>query len=127
MVLNLVFLIALKAFCGLNIAIPVIVSLISVIAPSLIEAINYIVFRKENIKRQKSFAKCINGFRASFYRAMISVMELPTKAYSALEAIVKTIYRKFVSHEHLLEWTTSEEAERQNKRDLRKRFMENVT
>ena len=42
-------------------------------------------------------------------------MTLPTKAYVSLDAMVRTIYRMKVSKEHLLEWTTSEEAEKQSK------------
>lgn len=73
------------------------------------------MFRKENIKKQKSFSKSIDGLLASFYRGIISVMTLPTKAYISLDAMIRTIYRMKVTKEHLLEWTTSEEAERQNK------------
>lgn len=122
-ILNLIFLVLAKYFFGAKIAFGVVATVISIIAPSIIEVVNYIVFRKENIKRQKSFTKCINGFRACFYRAMINMMELPTKAYISLDAMVRTIYRKCISKEHLLEWTTSEEADRQNKNSLRCSFV----
>jgi len=42
-------------------------------------------------------------------------MTLPTLGYISLDAMIRTIYRMKVSKEHLLEWTTSEEAERQSK------------
>lgn len=37
---------------------------------------------------------------------------LPYKAYISIKAILKTIYRLNISKKHLLEWTTSEEAEK---------------
>ena len=43
---------------------------------------------------------------------------LPYKAYISLKSICKTIYRKHISKKHMLEWTTSEEAEKQAKSDL---------
>ena len=43
---------------------------------------------------------------------------LPYKAYISIRTIIKTIYRVLVTHKHLLEWTTSEEAEKQAKSSL---------
>lgn len=43
---------------------------------------------------------------------------MPYKAYVSLRAILKTLYRVVISHKHLLEWTTSEEAEKQAKTDV---------
>ena len=43
---------------------------------------------------------------------------MPYKAYSALKAIGKTIYRLLITHKNLLEWTTSEEAEKLGKTDF---------
>ena len=43
---------------------------------------------------------------------------MPYKAYVSAKAILKTIYRMEVTKKHLLEWTTSEEAEKQAKSSL---------
>lgn len=45
-------------------------------------------------------------------------MVLPSRSYSNTNAIVKTIYRMNISRQNLLEWMTSEEAERQSKNNL---------
>ena len=45
-------------------------------------------------------------------------MTLPTKAYISLEAAVISLYRMKISKMHLLEWTTSEEAEKRDKNTL---------
>lgn len=95
------------------------IMLISVVSPSIIEIINHIIFRKENIKKQRKFTKSVDGLYVSFYRAFINLSVLPTKAYMSLDALVRTVYRKTVSKEHMLEWTTSKEAELQSKNTIK--------
>ena len=53
------------------------------------------------------------GVKGAIYRAVITVGCLAFKAYTLLVSIIKTIYRKTVTHNHLLEWMTSEESEKQ--------------
>ena len=43
---------------------------------------------------------------------------MPDKAYMSIKAEIKTIYRMMKSKKHLLEWITSEEAEKNSKTDL---------
>ena len=43
---------------------------------------------------------------------------MPYKAYISLKAIGKTLYRILITHKNLLEWTTSEEAEKLSKTDF---------
>lgn len=116
--LNIIILSICAVFGKESVGYGIAFSLLSIITPSIIEVLNHIIYRKENIKRQKRFTKGIDDITASFYRAVIGVMVLPTKAYISLSAMVKTIYRMAVTKEHLLEWTTSEEAERISKNDL---------
>ena len=91
---------------------------IIVIFPFLLELINRIIFKKEGEAKQKTFTPLISGVKGAIYRAILTLACLPYKAYISLIAIVKTIYRKTISHKHLLEWTTSEEVEKQSKTDL---------
>ena len=81
--------------------------------------INYIVLKQEGLKRQKSFSRSIGGLQGSLYRAIIDFSILRYKAYISLNAIIKTIYRMKISHKHLLEWTTAEEAERKAKNSVK--------
>ena len=60
----------------------------------------------------------IDELSACIYRAIINIMTLPTKAYISLDAGIRTIYRMSVTKEHLLEWTTSDEAEKQDSNNL---------
>ena len=94
------------------------VSILSVTISSILDILNYVIFRKENIKVQKKFTKRIDGLTSSIYRGIIEIGTLPYKAYISTKAIIKTIYRMKVTKEHLLEWTTAEEAEKKSKNDL---------
>ncbi len=88
------------------------------IFPYLLEVLNYAIFRKEGEQKQKTFTPKISGIKGSILRAMITLGCLPYKAYVAGKSISKTLYRICVTKKHLLEWTTSEEAEKQAKSNL---------
>ena len=97
-------------------------SVISLIIPTILDILNYIIFKKninsELISAHKNLIKSISGIKASIIRGFLEIIFLPNKAYSMINAITKTIYRLNVSKENLLEWMTSEEAERQSKNTL---------
>lgn len=117
-VLNLFFLVILKVILDMEIWPFVLISILGITISSIIDLINYVIFRKENIKVQKKFTNKIDGLLASIYRGIIEIGTLPYKAYVSIKAIVKTIYRMNITKEHLLEWTTAEEAEKKSKNDL---------
>lgn len=114
----ILILVLLKSFFNVKTDWFIALMLISVAAPSILDLLQYIIFRKENIKKQKTFTNTIDGLKGSFYRAILNIITLPTKAYTSLDAIIRTIYRMTVSKEHLLEWTTSEEAEKKEKNSI---------
>ena len=121
--INIIVLLLLKIFINAKIGFALTISILSVIMPTMLDYINYIVFKQEGIKKQKSFSKSIGGLQASFLRALIEFSALPYKAYISLNAIVKTIYRMTVTHKYLLEWTTSEEAEKQAKKEIKNYYL----
>ena len=85
------------------------------ILPYILELLNYLIGKKEGEEKQKVFTPKVSGIKGIFLRAIISLGCLPYKAYISLKAIIKTLYRLTISHKNLLEWTTSEEAEKQAK------------
>lgn len=97
-------------------------AIVSYIIPTILDLINYIIFKKnvnpEFISAHRNMVKVISGIKASIYRGFLEIAFLPNKAYMMLNAIVKTIYRLCVTKQNLLEWMTSEEAEKQSKNDL---------
>ena len=115
---NLIFLTVLKTTFNINFLPFFLISFLGITIASILDILNYIIFRKENIKVQKKFTKRIDGLLASIYRGLIEIGTLPYKAWITLKAIIKTIYRMKISKSHLLEWTTAEEAEKKNKNDI---------
>ena len=61
------------------------------------------------------------------YRVFLEIAFLPHKSYMMLNAIIKTIYRLNISKQNLLEWMTSEEAERQSKNTLGSYYKNMIT
>ena len=96
--------------------------IITIIMPTIIDVLNYIIFKKDVgsgfINAYKSFSSKMSMLRASIYRGILEIMLLPHKAYMNSNAILKTLYRMKISKQNLLEWTTAEEAEKQAKTDI---------
>lgn len=92
--------------------------LITAIFPFLLELVNQFIVKKEGEQKQKTFTPKISGLKGIFLRGILTLGCLPYKAYISLKAIMVTLYRVLFSHKHLLEWTTSEEAEKQAKSNL---------
>ena len=88
------------------------------IIPFILELINYLFGKREGEEKQTTFTPKISGLKGIFTRTIITLGCLPYKAYASLKAIVKTIYRLKITHKNLLEWTTSEEAEKIAKTDI---------
>lgn len=115
---NIILLVTIKYFLKIKTWQFWLITLLGLTISSIIDILNYIIFRKENIKVQRKFTKRIDGLSASIYRGIIEIGTLPYKAWVSLKAIVKTIYRMNITKEHLLEWTTADEAEKKSKTDL---------
>ena len=94
------------------------VILTAIVIPFLLNIINYVIFKKEGEKFQKTFAQKIGTVKGAIYQIFISLGTLPFKAYISIKTILKAIYRSKISHKNMLEWTTSEEAEKMAKTDL---------
>ncbi len=56
--------------------------------------------------------------RTNTAQALLSILFLPHQAYVMTDAIVRTVYRKLISHKKLLEWVTAADAERAARHDL---------
>ncbi len=90
----------------------------TLVLPYILELLNYLIGKKEGEEKQKVFTPKVSGLKGIFLRTIITLGCLPYKAYVSLKAITKTLYRLTISHKNLLEWTTSEEAEKQAKTDI---------
>ena len=97
---------------------PIIFLSLTVIISQILELLNKCIFKKDGEQKQRTFTPKITGVKGILLRAVLTLGCLPYKAYMSLKAISKTTYRKLITKKHLLEWTTSEEAEKQAKTDL---------
>jgi cyclic beta-1,2-glucan synthetase len=60
----------------------------------------------------ESFGAAFHPIRWSFVRWVLAVAFLPYEAYNALDAILTTLFRLFISHRNLLQWTTAAQTAR---------------
>ena len=90
----------------------------SMIIPLILDIINVIISKRDNCVKTKIFTKVITGLKASLYREILNIMVLPDMAYMGVKAEIKTVYRMCKTKKNLLEWETSEEAEKNSKQDL---------
>ena len=117
-ILLLIFLTFLNYVKNIKIWPIVIVSFVSVLIPSILEILNRIISKKDGQKKQNTFTPIITNLQGSILRGILSLACLPDKAYFSVNAMCISLYRMFKSKKHLLEWTTSEEAEKKAKKDL---------
>lgn len=102
-------------------------SLLAVIVSYILDGINYIVFKESNVEgavySDKKFSKDLKNSTISMFRILFSVLFLPYEMFQNLDAIGKSIYR-MKTKTKLLEWMTSEEADRNSKTDLQSHFFQ---
>ena len=96
----------------------VIIGVIAIVISNILEIFNTMLVKKEGEHKQKKFSPKISGYKGIGLRTLITIGVLPYKAYISFVAIIKTMYRKWISHKKLLEWMTSEEAEKQAKNNV---------
>ena len=96
----------------------VVIAILSIIIPTILDIINSIIYFKKGNIGTKKFTHTITGVKKSLIKAILDFSLLPDKSYISVKAEIKTIYRMLKSKKHLLEWITSEEAEKNSKTDL---------
>ena len=122
-VLTIIYMCILDYFYKIKIWPIITTVLIAVLAPTVIDVVNKIVFKRDGEKRQKTFNKTLSGINASLLRGLFTLATLPDKAYMSANAICKTLYRLKVSKKHMLEWVTAEEAEKMAKKDIKSYYI----
>jgi len=90
----------------------------SIFIDLIIEMINTVIFKKEGVIKQASFENKLPGLKLSLAKAIVNFSSIIYKAIISLKAIVITIYRITKTKDHLLEWTTAEEAEKTAKENI---------
>ena len=104
----------------------ILIALIALTIPTILNILNIIIFKKDTnfsvVNAHRNIMPTMSGIKASFIRAILEVLFLPNKTYVTLVSIIKAIYRTCGSKRKVLEWMTSEEAEKQSKTNLASYF-----
>ena len=115
----IVYLVILSAVLKINVVPFLLFALVISSVALVLDFVNMVICKQENTIKTKSYTKRITGVKASFCRWFIDVMTLPDKAYSAIKAEFVTLRRMCRTKKNLLEWETSEEAEKNSKDSLK--------
>ena len=116
--LGLIFFITVEIINKININIILFTLLISININLIIEILNYVIYKKEGITKVESFSNNFGTIKGTIFREIINISTIPYKSYIYIKSIVKTLYRIYKSRKKLLEWITSEEAEKNSKSKL---------
>ncbi len=99
----------------------VIIGSSSIVISNIIDVLNYIIFKESNVEgavyAHKKFSGEVSGVKASIIRGILVISFLPYEIKNNIDAIIKSLYR-MRKKKKLLEWTTSEDAEKMLKTDL---------
>lgn len=83
----------------------------SIIMPVLASAIDYLLFKGYKASIENLNGNIIHGFKAALLQCSVALSLLPYNAYMMADAIIRTLYRGFISHKKMLEWVTAADAE----------------
>ena len=82
-------------------------ALLTVALPTLLPVIAALVPRHSGITLRSHFSALATDVLDALAQSALLVVFLAHQAWLMLDAIVRTLYRLFVSHRHLLDWTTA--------------------
>ena len=112
----------LKLFTDFKVWQIITISFVGYIFPTILNILDHIIFKKGKNSSftyaHKSLVPSISSFKASIIRGLLEIDFLPHKIYMTIKSISKTLYRMKISKSNLLEWVTSEEAEKQANTDI---------
>ena len=117
-IVGLIYFMCIQSIYGVNTKLELSILYLIVVLPFILEILGHVIFKREGERKQNTFIPKVDGVKGSIYRGFLTLGCLPYKAYISLKSICKTLYRVIISHRNLLEWMTSEEAEKNSKTDI---------
>ena len=81
-----------------------------------------IFYRRFKIQKLRLNGDLVLGYKTYIYQGLLSFIFLPYEGIMLLDAIIRTLYRVYVSRENLLEWTTAFDMEKRLKNDATSYF-----
>ncbi len=93
-------------------------AVITIAFPVYLHVTTSLLIHPRGIPWTSHFWSVWGDVRTNSAQVALSIVVLPHQAYVMADAIVRTIYRKLISHKRLLEWVTAAAAERATRKDL---------
>ena len=95
-----------------------IVVLVVISLPIIIHIKEFLSIQAKRRGGIKYYDDLLFGNFAIIARVVISFITIPYYSYLYLDAAIRSLYRMFISHKRLLNWTTSEDAAKSMRNDL---------
>ncbi len=89
-----------------------------ILIPPLLASILNLCQKPEDVLPGQHLAAALRSTGRHIVQAVLTVVFLPYEAFLSLDAIVRTIWRMLVTHTRLLEWSPSNDPDRDHHRDL---------
>lgn len=86
-------------------------SLLGVCAPWLTAALVSAVHGGRDLISRRYYSNVMSDVRSGSARSLMSLIILPAWSLMSADAIVRSLWRQFVSHDKLLEWTTASDSD----------------
>ena len=102
--------------CNAEIMVALILVIISI--PIIFYLLNQILTRQKYDVFLKYYLNLIRGFIAVVLKSIVVLSLLPYESYLYIDAIIKSLYRMYISKKNLLNWITAEEVEAISKNDV---------
>lgn len=84
-------------------------------APLLLSSFDSLILRNYRFYGQKLHATIYYGIKGTFYQMFYMITFLAHQAWFSFDAIIRTIYRLFISKKNLLSWVTAADVEKRLK------------
>lgn len=81
--------------------------LATIAIPVLIPCLFSIIPHHSGIDHRHNFRLWLGDLRLAFSQTLLTIVFLPDQSFRNLDAIGRTLIRLWVTHQHLLEWTTA--------------------
>ena len=83
-----------------------------ILIPSLIASVLDVLQKPGDVLLRQHLAASVRSTRRRFAQAAFSLVCLPYEAFYSLDAIMRTTWRMLVTHKRLLEWSPSDDSDR---------------
>ena len=94
-----------------------------VATPIFFYLVSRLVYKQKYSRGVRYYMSLFRGLIAVLNKSVIVLSLLPKEAFMYVDAIVRSIYRMTVSKKNMLNWITSEEAEKMTKKTLKGYFL----